>query len=508
MQAQTGPGQGDAFQALQDKLAAMWPQIGARLTADTKGQHTVVVIPSMTVDLDFTTAALKAYEERMPYMLFLLRDPDIQIVFVTSEPVQPEITDYYVQLIPGVVASHARKRLHLVSLEDGSPLPLSAKLLSRPHVIRGIRSLIPDFDQAHMVPFNTTDLERELALRLGVPMYAPDPRYFDFGTKAGCRSLFAQEGIRHPFGSGDLRSLDAVVEAVLDLKAKRPSCSQCVVKLNEGVSGQGNMLLRLETGSSPELAPALRQEIVSRGSEPDESGDTYVSRISSEGAVVEEYILASETRSPSVQLRVTPVGEVQVLSTHDQVLGGDDGQTYLGAVFPANQEYSRIITRDALKVGHRLAQEGVLGRFAIDFLVVKDEVGGWDSYAIEINLRKGGTTAPYLITQFLTDGRYDPDAGLFVTADDLPRYYVASDHVEAEAYRVFNTTQVLDLVSAHRLHYSHSGQTGVVLHMMSDVGEHGRLGATAIGRSPEDARRIFDDFNAVLTKEADRLLQS
>jgi hypothetical protein len=42
--------------------------------------------------------------------------------------------------------------------------------------------------------------------------------------------------------------------------------------------------------------------------------------------------------------------------------------------------------------------------------------------------------------------------------------------------------------------------------MISDVGELGRLGVTAIGRSPEEAQRTFDRFQAVLTDEANRLL--
>ena len=39
------------------------------------------------------------------------------------------------------------------------------------------------------------------------------------------------------------------------------------------------------------------------------------------GGIVEERISGAELRSPSVQLRVTPLGEVEILSTHDQLLG-------------------------------------------------------------------------------------------------------------------------------------------------------------------------------------------
>ena len=67
--------------------------------------------------------------------------------------------------------------------------------------------------------------------------------------------------------------------------------------------------------------------------------------------------------------------------------------------------YSRLISEPAQRIGERLAEAGALGRFAIDFVVVSDESGQWSAYAIELNLRKGGTTHPFLTLQFLTDGR-------------------------------------------------------------------------------------------------------
>ena len=73
-----------------------------------------------------------------------------------------------------------------------------------------------------------------------------------------------------------------------------------------------------------------------------------------------------------MQLRVTPLGKVELLSTHDQVLGGPTGQSYLGCAFPASIEYAPLITREAAKVGAWLAAQGVIGRFALDFVVVRN----------------------------------------------------------------------------------------------------------------------------------------
>ena len=62
----------------------------------------------------------------------LLRQPRLRMVYVTSMPIAPEIVEYYLALLPGVIPSHARSRLSLVSVDDASPRSLSEKLLERP----------------------------------------------------------------------------------------------------------------------------------------------------------------------------------------------------------------------------------------------------------------------------------------------------------------------------------------------------------------------------------------
>jgi PGM1 C-terminal domain len=211
--------------------------------------------------------------------------------------------------------------------------------------------------------------------------------------------------------------------------------------------------------------------------------------------------VGDEFRSPSVQLRVTPLGKVELLSTHDQLLGGPTGQSYLGCVFPADTAYAPLITREAAKVGRRLAKEGVIGRFALDFVVVRSKDGTWEPYAIEINLRKGGTTHPFLTLQFLTDGTYDPETGIFTAPNSQQKFFVASDHVESPRYRTLTPDDLFDIVVRHNLHFDQTRQTGVVFHMMSALGELGRTGLTAVGNSHEDAKATYDRAIAILDEE-------
>jgi PGM1 C-terminal domain len=475
------------FDALQRKLVPQWELI----QAFTDEPYAIVVVPSLSgVDLPLDSTKRQAYEERYLFLLFLLRQPRARLVYVTSQPIQPNVIDYYLGLLPGIVASHARGRLYLVSPHDGGSPPLSAKLLERPRLLDEIRSLLGDPDRAHLVPYNTTKLERDLALRLGIPMYGADPKFSALGTKSGGRALFAQAGVPHPEGREGLRSVDDVVDAVLELLAARPGVEALVLKHDEGVSGYGNAVLDVRG-----LAGAGRARIQQRLHDlrPEDahmSAERFLERLAG-GGVVEELVVGRELRSPSVQMRATPLGKVEQLSTHDQLLGGASGLSFLGSVFPASDEYAREIAEEARKVGEALARRGVIGRFAVDFLTARTD-GGWKRYAIELNLRKGGTTHPYLTLQFLTDGAYDAERALFVTPTGQPKFFVSTDRLESEAYRLLQPDDVFDLAVRNGIHFDHTTETGVVFHMMTTLGRHGLIGLTAVGDSREQARSLFD----------------
>jgi hypothetical protein len=488
------------FDQLQQKLVPLWKSI----EHFNQDPQTIVVIPSMSIDAITSGAVMQAYEERFLFLLLLLRQPRARLIYVTSQTILPSIIDYYLGLLPGVIPSHARQRLYLISPLDLSVRPLSDKLLERPRLMKRIRSLIMDPDRAHLVPFNTTSREKELALQLGIPMYGADPKFFPLGTKSGCRRIFTEENVPHPLGIENLGSKDELIAAIAQMRAQKPSIKQVLVKLNEGVSGEGNALVDLNGLPAPghskekemleERLRAMQFELARA------TYDSYMKKLQERKGVVEERILGEEIRSPSVQLRVTPLGVVELLSTHDQLLGGPSGQSYLGCIFPADPGYAALITREAAKVGKRLAKEGVIGRFALDFVVVRSN-GKWEPYAIEINLRKGGTTHPFLTLQFLTDGTYDPETAIFTAPNGQQKFFVASDHVESPSYRTLTPDDLFDIVVRHDLHFDQTRQTGVVFHMMSALGELGRTGLTAVCNSHEGAKATYERAVSVLDQE-------
>jgi hypothetical protein len=493
----------ERFDRLQERMRGAW-----EIMRRNEEGESVVVSPSVSVDrvAERTGSLQQAYEERYLVLLLLLRHPRLRMIYVTSMPIAPKIVEYYLALLPGVIPSHARARLSLISVGDASSRPLSEKLLERPRLLSLIRSLVPNPLRSHLVPYNTTPLERDLAIELGIPMYGSDPRFFPLGTKSGCRELFADLGVQHPLGFENLRSIEDVIDALIRLREARPGITSALVKLNEGVSGEGNALVDLHNLTAPG-SPGEREEIAGRVQRmefelPGTPFSAYAAKLAERGGIVEERITGDELRSPSVQLRVTPFGEVELLSTHDQVLGGPSGQSYSGCSFPADFKYAKMISADAQRIGERLAREGVLGRFAIDFVVVRSGDGSWTPYAIELNLRKGGTTHPFLTLQFLTDGRYDPATALFFTPSSREKHLIATDHLESPVLRGLTLDDLFDIVARHGLHFDPARQQGVVFHMISCLTELGRVGLTAVGDTPASAKAMYQKAERILLDEA------
>ncbi len=452
-------------------------------------ERTIVVVHSISLDMpDQLIPVFPAYEERfLCLVLSLLQAPKSRVVYVTSQPIHPRVLDYYFSLVPELDTPEARGRFETVSLVDGRNEPLTRKLLARPGALERIRRLIGEPEVAMIVPFCMTQDEATLAEALQLPIYGCDPALNWLGSKTGSRRVFVEEDVSHPVGL-DVRGSDELADALDELRALRPAARRAVLKHDLGVSGLGNALVDLE---ATDLLAGIRLE--------DETIDVdeYVALLDQQGGIVEELIEGEDFRSPSVQLRVSPSGQVDVMSTHDQVLGGAHGQTYFGCHFPADPGYASQIAAEAHKVGRRLAREGVIGRAAVDFAAVERE-GAWHAYALEINLRSGGTTHPLFALTSLTDGAYDPLAGEWRTRLGDLKHYVATDHLDSPAYQSLTPDDLLDVVAQKGLGWDGDREVGVVLHMVSAIAVAGRVGLTAIGDTLDEARQRYYGVKAAI----------
>jgi len=482
----------EAFARLQQQLVPMWPLMGFR---PGDGERTLVVVSSVSVNLPAHMALLlPAYEERYLYQVLVsAMGARSRAVYVTSQPLLERMVDYYVGLIPNADRSDLRSRIVTLSVGDWSARPLTEKILERPRLIERIRAALPDPRSSVLMPFVTTPLEARLAAALGIPVYGPNPDLSHLGTKTGSREVFAAAGVPSPRGTEGVRSVADLVYALAAMSAASPLAG-AVVKLDDAVSGLGNAVVELR-GADDHIELERRIRTL-RPEDASLDAEAFLAMLAEGGGVVEERVTGDGFCSPSVQLRASPLGGCEVLSTHDQLLGGPAGQTYFGCRFPAAPGYARDLSVYGRRIGEEPSRRGVVGRFGIDFVAVRVD-GKWQAYAVEINLRNGGTTHPMLAMQALTNGNYDESTTQFVAAG-APKYYVATDHLELPGLSSLTPDDVLDLIEAHDLGWDPHRLAGPVFHMLSAVAVAGRLGVTAVADSPTAAQTLYNRIESTL----------
>lgn len=487
------------------KIQKRFKQQFEHIFPDKLAPRTVVIIPSLTMDTEILSkvSGVNHYEERLLCMLMLLRMPRTNVIYLTSETIDPVIIDYYLHMLPGITGYHAQRRLTLLSCHDSSSRPLIQKILERPRLIQRIRDFIPPDHEAHMSCFIVTEQERSLAVQLQIPIYGCDPDLYELGTKSYGRKVFRECGLNVSEGFEDIRSEADIIDSLAQLKQKNPSVKKAVVKLNDGFSGDGNAVFSYKGSENVSDLKKWIQDNLPAGLAmvaADLSYSAFLQKYETMGGIVEEF-LEGEKQSPSVQIRITPVGGIDIISTHDQELGGESGQVYVGAQFPASPDYAVELGKMGRKVAEILKKKGVLGRFAVDFISVKQE-NGWKHYPIEINLRKGGTTHPFLMLQFLTDGIYNPEEGKYYTSKgNLVRYYFCSDNLKNDKYKGLSPHDLIDIAMMNDLHYDGTSQEGIMFHLIGALSQYGKLGVVCIGGTPERARELYAKIVSVLEKE-------
>lgn len=490
------------FRKLQEKLYRQFEHI----FPDKLAPKTVVVIPSLTMDEEILSkvSGINHYEERMLCLLMLLRMPRTNVIYVTSQTIDPVIIDYYLHMLPGTTGYHALRRLTLLSCHDSSSKSLTRKILERPRLMKRIHDLISQEQDTHMACFNVTAYERTLATRLQIPIFGCDPDLYELGSKSNSRKIFRECGLVVPPGFEDLGSEDDIISSLNELKKDHPHIRKAVVKVNDGFSGDGNAIYSysgIENAADPKtwISENIRERLKMVAGEI--SYDMFLNKFKQMGGIVEAFVDGERKESPSVQCRITPTGVSEVLSTHDQELGGESGQVYVGAQFPASDEYAVEIGHMGKKVSDALLERGVLGRFAIDFISI-EENNGWRHYPIEINLRKGGTTHPFLMLQFLTDGIYNADEGkYYISKGSLVRYYFTSDNLKSDKYIGLTPHDLIDIAMMNDLHFDGTVQEGVMFHLIGALSQYGKLGVVCVGSTPQRAREFYTKIIEVLDNE-------
>ncbi len=193
---------------------------------------------------------------------------------------------------------------------------------------------------------------------------------------------------------------------------------QLVVKLNEGVSGEGNATSISPACPRP-VTPAKRaahrrahaRDAVRAAMTPPTT--RYMAKLAERGGIVEERIAGQRLPQPERAAARDAAGRRRAAVDARSDAGRSERPDVSRLPVPGER---RIRAGDHARgaQGRPPADGGGRARplrrsTSSPCATISGE---WEVYAIEINLRKGGTTHPFLTLQFLTDGAYDPEHGV------------------------------------------------------------------------------------------------
>lgn len=476
-----------SFEELQRGLRDGW-------TANRPGstrEHVVVMLPSFSL----APSLLRHYEQRIPEleeryllaMLMLHRIRSCELVFVCSQAPDPAVIEYYLSLAPD--PEDVRRRLRIVTVPGAPYRPLAARLLDRHDLLM---DLVDSFAGRPVLvePWNVKEDERRVAVALGAALNGTPPDLWRLGFKSSSRHLFERVGVPVAPGRSDVRSPIEVAAAIAAIRAETPWVRSVVVKLDDSGSGDGNAVLSVRGAGSGLHGLETRVRSLP---------DWFLEELRA-GGVTEALIQDGQVTSPSVQVDITPSGQASVIATHEQVLDGAHGQVYNGCRFPANPAYAPDLARHGEAVGRELARAGALGRFSVDFMARQNSHGIWHLHALEINLRKGGTTPPFTALRHLAPGRYDTTTARWQMADGGTRSYWSTDNLVDASWHGASPETVIEGVRRAGLEFAPEHRTGVVLHMLCGLGIDGRIGMTAFGLTPDHAAGIYEAAAAEISR--------
>lgn len=480
-------------------------KLGQLLSCPEK-RYTILSIPSLSLPNEVLDGivGINHYETRSMWSVLRAMNPGTNVLFVTSEKINANSIDHLLNLLPN--SEEVRDRIKFFHLENKklstnrNSSSLARRVLDCPEILEEIKNQI-DPETTYLDPFLSTEVEEKLGEYFGIPVLGVSPEFKYFQGKSGNKKIFNDCLVPHAQGLSDINSLEQLYTAIETLWSENPHCQKMVLKLNEGVSGNGNAILRLPIAFSEFLAySSLERKIFLKAclellefQSKVLDWESYCAQIP-KGMIIEVWLDGKKKYSPSCQGVISPKGKVEILSTHEQILD-QAGQTYLGCIFPAKWDYRQKIQSYTMRIGKEMAKKGIIGPYAVDFMVVDGNI-----FAIEINLRQGGTTHPYQLAKHLTSSRFDYRTGTLRTEGNQKIYYQSNDNWLDEKLKGKAISSLLDFMVQNHVTYNPLLKSGVIFHMLGTMKENGKIGFTVIGASYSHVESLKKNCEELLRK--------
>lgn len=275
------------------------------------------------------------------------------------------------------------------------------------------------------------------------------------------------------------RSFATVRAAVEKIARENPEAKRVATKMDDAsyTAGDGFVFFDLEEIRA-EGARAESEFAKAQGQLHDEKV--------SEGVIVEEWRTDVIARlSPSGQGFVTDSG-YKARSTHVQILLGEHGTSYQGAIYPAPDSVHAQIDAIVRRVAMYYHAQGFRGSMGVDFIVLTNG----QVMPTEVNARRLGTTHPYTAVKWLTGAKRDSADGRLKLADGTPIYSVNQWlRAEGDQLASLSQEQFFDRLAQAGLLWNAERRSGIIPQITSGLAQN-FVELTAVATSAAAAKEL------------------
>ena len=374
--------------------------------------------------------------------LFLLRDPNVSIIYVSPFTFTNDVLGYYMKILQIGDIEEASTRLHIIVPENAQRFPshysLTQCLLYSPKSMKRIKNLIRG-KQAYLVPGRASTDDIKLSINLTVPILWGEPQKINlYSTKSGCKRIFQQADVPTPISAFDIYDEQEFLMSLAKLIAHNLYVSKWIFKIDDEFNGRGHASfitdnvkfiaelrkqkkIDINDNVIENLIEVLQKQVPKKAKIACPSlyktWKEYIDAFCTAGGVIEAAPSCQSNKigSPSIAFFIDPDGEIQVIGSFDKFAWRE----YINAgwFFPQKSLPNMNLMTISKSIGEVLYEkQGVIGHVTVDLVSFPDPTSPNSHplfWAVDINWYLTDWAAVWFFFWFLMEGQLDQYTGQY-----------------------------------------------------------------------------------------------
>ncbi|KAL5482074.1 hypothetical protein EMCRGX_G022355 [Ephydatia muelleri] len=471
----------------------------------TRSPRVVVHIPSQGYPHSIRTC-LDNFSIRQSLQMARIcdvRDPDIEVIYVSPIPIKRELDDYYRSLLGmGPGGDVAMERVHMVTPEHCSTftkhqMALASVLLYSHDTMTRIRTLTAG-KEAYIVSNVVSPDDLSLADQLGIPLLGCPP---DIGrlysSRSGAKRVFADAQVSMPPSQGDIFSEEQLIEHLATLILANLAIQRWLFKLNSHVQGKGfaicDVAKHLECYSwvvresqrygekwdnrwaqeySMKRVMEELPQILSSHAQPVDrtlfrNWRVFLDQFLAEGGVIEGTPPSDSVTPLTVGLFIDPTGAITVQYTGDQLCSTP--YNVWGITCPQTSVPPEQLVEAVRKVAVACQSRGLVGHLSIDFVTfLHPTTLSQELWGIDLDIGYSDHLALFQLLSYITGATFDSGGGRLLVDGGTPRYAVMSSQLYHTNMAIVHYPVFFKMCKAHHIGYDAKEKQGTLFNFIDE----------------------------------------